>query len=208
MPSLKPSKSLAQITTSEAVCSQTNIIWQGEEGGIMFHIHDPDHIVLENLSMSWKNVDTKERLNILQTSSGKPSFMIYDGVYVYEMYQDKPKVKGFQLRGLSKNSKVIIRHLCGNIRITDSSQARILVNASYNVNLLLEGKDKMRNGFIGFLTRFTPDKPYTLYVRDNQSLVMSDYYGEQYAIFEGGENDPPGYVVIQGAKINCWGKIQ
>lgn len=189
--------------------SQTNIIWQGEEGGIMFHIHDPDHIVLENLSMGWKNVDTKEGLNILQTSSGKPSFMIYDGVYVYGMYQDKPGVKGLQLRGLSKDSTVIIRHLCGNIRITDSSQARILVNASYNGNLLLEGKDKMRNGFIGFLTRFTPDKPYTLYVRDNQSLVMSDYYveqGEQYAIFEGGENDPPGYVVIQGAKIHCWGK--
>ncbi|MGQ9520772.1 MAG: glycosyl hydrolase family 28-related protein [Candidatus Fervidibacter sp.] len=189
--------------------SQTNIIWQGEEEGIMFHIHDPNHIVLENLSMGWKNVDTKEGLNILQTSSGKPSLMIYDGVYVYGMYQDKPGVKGLQLRGLSKDSTVIIRHLCGNLRITDSSQACILVNASYNGNLLLEGKEKMRDGLIGFLTRFTPDKPYTLYIRDNQSLVMSDYYveqGEQYAIFEGGEDDPPGYVVIQGAKIHCWGK--
>jgi hypothetical protein len=45
----------------------------------------------------------------------------------------------------------------------------------------------------------------TVHVRDNQSLVMSDFYVEQsdrHLLLEGKPDDPPGHVTIQGAKIH------
>ena len=186
--------------------SQTNIIWKGEEMGVMFHVHDPDHVVLEHMGIG-QNPGT-ESIDILQTSSGKPSFIIYDGIYVYGMYRGNPFEKGIRMVGLSKNSTVLIRELTGNMRFTNCGQARILVNTSYYGNVVVEGKDKQRDGILGFLSRFSGEKPCTLYVKNNQNLVMSDYYvesAEQYAYFSGDIDDPPGRVVIQGAKLHCEG---
>ena len=184
--------------------SRSSLKWKGEDQGVMLQVQDPDHVILERLGFA----GGKAAVDILQTSSGKPSFMTYDGLTVYGMYQKDTSVRGFWLRGLGAESTVLIREINGNLRFTDSARARILVNTSYNGKVIVEGKDRQRDGILGFLSRFSGEKPWTLYVKDNQSLVMSDYYvegAEQFAIFEGSEDDPPGRVVIQGAKLHCAG---
>jgi hypothetical protein len=53
------------------------------------------------------------------------------------------------------------------------------------------------------MTRFNGGK-WDFIVKDNHSLVISDYYNESSKnifTFEGEEGDPPGRVVVQGAKI-------
>lgn len=184
--------------------SRTYVTWKGPERGVVFHVQDPDRVTLEHLAVR----RTTQAVDVLQTSTGGPSYMVYDGVYVFGMYQKNPWEKGLHLVGLSPDSTVLIRELTGNLQFTNCAQARVLVNTSYYANVIVEGKDKPRSGLIGFLSRFSGEKPCTLYVRDNQSLVMSDYYvesAEQYAYLEGANDDPPGRVVISGAKIHCAG---
>ncbi|MHB9023901.1 MAG: glycosyl hydrolase family 28-related protein [Armatimonadota bacterium] len=183
--------------------SRTFIRWKGADRDVVMHVQDPDRVTLEHMTIAG-NGDT----DVLQTGTGKPSSMVYDGIYVYGMYQKNPWQQGLHLVGLSKDSTVLIRELTGNMRFTNCAQARILVNTSYYGNVMVDGKDKRRDGILGFLSRFSGEKPCTLYVKDNQNLVMSDYYvesAEQYAYLEGADGDPPGRVVIQGAKIHCAG---
>lgn len=188
----------------------TNILWKGEEGGTVFHIKSPENIVVENLRIGWDipKSQLREGIDILQTSTpGKKSFILYEGICVYGMYQNDPGRGGLHLVNLSKDDRVVINHLCGNLTLRNCGNARILVNQSYNGNLIVEGKEKERKGFIGFLNRFTPDKPFTLYVKDNQSLVIGDYYVEQcegVAYIEGEPDAPAGKIVIQGAKFHWW----
>lgn len=184
--------------------SRTYIRWRGRGPEPVFHVEDPQRVILEQLAV----VSEGTGPDVLQTDSGQPSFMVYDSVYVYGMYRRNPWKHGLHLVGLGQGATVLIREITGSMRFTNSAEARILVNASYYGNVMVDGKDKRRSGILGFLSRFSGEKPCTLYVWDNQNLVMSDYYvesAEQYASIRGSADDPPGRVVIQGAKIHCKG---
>jgi hypothetical protein len=144
-------------------------------------------------------------IDVLQTSSGGPSFMTYDGVFVYGMYQKQPFRKGLWLRGLSKESTVLCPHLQGNLHLVDSSQATVLANTSYEGSIVVEGKDKRRDGFLGILTRLCTGSSFPLYLRDNHGIVASDFYIEQADngfMLEGAADDPPGRATIQGPKLH------
>jgi len=184
----------------------TRLVWKGAEGGTMIAVHDPQHVTLENLAVG--NHDAGQMSNaidILQTSSGKPSHMTYDGVFVYGMYQRKPLRKGLHLRGLGAEAVVVMPHVQGNLRVIDCARATILANCSYEGSVVVEGKDPRRDGFLGFQTRLSTITTHGLYLRDNHSIVMSDFYVEQADdgyVLEGSAGDPPGRAVIQGAKVD------
>lgn len=183
---------------------KTCLIWKGDPAGTMIAIKDPDHVVLENLNVGSHDAGAMiNQIDILQTSSGRPCDMTYDNVATYGYYQKKPEVKGLRLVGLPAGSTVHFRHLQGNTHFTDSAQATILVDSSYEGSITVEGKDKRRGGFLGFQMRLTTICTHAVYVRDNQNLVMTDSYVEQadncYS-FQGGPDDPPGRIVIQGPK--------
>jgi hypothetical protein len=144
-------------------------------------------------------------VDILQTGSGKASTMTYDNVSVYGMYQKEPFRKGLHLKGLGREATVVMPHVQGNIRIIDSAQATILLNNTYEGSLVVEGKDKQRTGFLGVLSRLGTTCTHALYVKNNHSLVAGDFYVEQADngfLFEGTEQDPPGRITIQGAKLH------
>ena len=185
--------------------SMSCLKWHGASNGVMVLVHDPDHITLENLSVGWERCGPSHGADILQTSSGRPSFMTYDCVHAGGMYQHDPENRGIRFSGLSGGSTVLIRQINANMRFTDCAQARILVNVGYYCNTIVEGKDKRRQGMLGFMTRWSGEKPCTLYVKDNQNLVVSDYYSESapnWISLQGSDDDPPGRVVIQGAKVD------
>jgi hypothetical protein len=183
------------------------LIWKGKAGGTTVHISDPDRLTLENISVGFPDYgrDLLNEADIIQTGSDKPSLMFYDHVYVYGMYEKQPLKQGLRFINMGKQDVVLMQHVNGNLRFIDSAQATILVNESYEGVVVLEGKDKKRDGFLGFLTRLTTASDPALIVKDNHSIVMSDFYVEQadsYIRLEGGAEPQSGRITIQGAKID------
>lgn len=186
---------------------RSGLLWKGPNNGTIMEVYDPDHVTIEQLAVG--NHDTalpmSNAIDILQVSTaGKPSFITYDDVSVYGMYMRDPFRKGLWLKGLSKSSTVRVRHVQGNIHLVDAAQATVLLGNSYEGSVVIEGKDKQRDGLTGILTRLGTSCTYALYVKDNHSLVASDFYIEQadngYSL-EGGPDDPPGRIVIQEPKL-------
>ena len=203
-------KQTIHITGSDYVVGgtgfNTRILWRGDEHGTMFLVHDPDRITLEHLNIGSHDVGAmKNDADILQTSSGKPSSVCYDDVHVFGKYDKQPDRKGLRFADLSETCVVHIRQIEGNIRFTDSAQAAVLADTSYEGSITVEGKDKRRGGFLGFQTRLCTSTPHALYVRDNHSFIASDFYVEQAEdglSIQGADGDPPGRVVLQGAKVH------
>ena len=185
---------------------RSSLVWRGPEGGTMVAVEDPQHVTLSNLAIG--NHDSGQMNNgidILQTSAGQPSFVTYENVYVFGMYQKQPDRKGLWLRGLGAGATVLIRHVQGNIHLVDSGAATILADTSYEGSVVVEGKGKDRGGIFGVLTRLGTSTTYPLLVRDNQNFVASDFYIEQAdngLSLQGGPDDPPGRVTFQGPKLH------
>jgi hypothetical protein len=185
---------------------RTCLRWKGPDGGTMVAVHDPQRVTLEHMGIG--NHDSgmmNNGIDVLQTGSGKPSSVAYDGVFVYGMYQKRPFRKGLWLRGLARGSTVVLRHLQGNLHLVDSAQGTVLAGVTYEGSIVVEGKARQRDGFLGVLTRLSTIATHALYLKDNQSIVASDFYIEQadngYRL-EGAADDPPGRVTVQSPKLD------
>ena len=185
---------------------RTCLRWKGPAGGTMVAVHDPQRITLEHMGIGNHDSGVMDNgIDVLQTGSGKPSSLAYDGVFVYGMYQKQPFRKGLWLRGLGAGSTVMLRHLQGNLHLVDSARATVLAGVSYEGSIIVEGKARQRDGFLGVLTRLSTIVTCGLYLKDNHGIVASDFYVEQadngYSL-EGAADDPPGRVTIQIPKLD------
>ena len=183
----------------------TRLIWKGAEGGVMLEVRDPRRVTLENLMVGSHDAGTmSNRIDIRQVGTGRPSHMTYDNVSVYGMYQKQPFRKGLWFTGLGSGDVVVMPHVQGNLRFVECARATVLANCSYEGSVVVEGKGHIRDGLLGFQTRLATVVDYGLYLRDSQSIVMSDFYVEQsdngYRL-EGSPGDPPGRATMQGAKV-------
>jgi len=184
----------------------TRLIWRGARGGTILAVHDPDRVRLEHVAIG--NHDSGAMTNaidILQTGSERPSRMTYDGVFVYGMYQKQPLRQGLHFRGLGAGAVVVLSHVQGNLRFVDSARATILAKTSFEGSVIVSGRDKRRDGFLGFGTRLATIVRHGLYLKDNHSVVMSDFYIEQADngfVFEGSAGCPAGRATLQGAKLH------
>ncbi|NHW87931.1 hypothetical protein, partial [Escherichia coli] len=68
------------------------------------------------------------------------------------MYQKKPLRKGLRFDNLSEKDVVVMPHVQGNLRFVNCGRATVLANCSYEGSVVVEGKDKARDGLIGFQT--------------------------------------------------------
>ena len=181
------------------------LIWHGPTGGSTVEVHDPDHITLENISIGHHdNAVGLNAADVLQTSSGKTSLMTYDRVSVFGMYENKPLEHGIRFVGLGHGDRVQIREVNGNLRFVDSAAATILLRLSYEGTILVEGKSTARDGFLGGAVHLGTVTDPAIWLKDNQSLVMSDLYVESSAHHTRLEGDaalPAGRLVLQGAKF-------
>ena len=139
--------------------------------------------------------------------TARPSRVTYDGVYVFGMYQKQPLRKGLLFTKLGENDVVIMPHVQGNLHFVNCGRATVLANCSYEGSVVVEGKDKARDGLLGFQTRLATIVTHGLYLRHNHSIVMSDFYVEQADngyLFEGAADDPPGRATLTGAKFHSF----
>ncbi|MBI5831472.1 MAG: hypothetical protein HZB16_04070 [Armatimonadetes bacterium] len=184
----------------------TRLVWRGAEGGTMISVKDPQRLVLEHLNVGSHDAGAMNNgIDIEQTGTGAPSRMTYDGVYVFGMYQKQPFRKGLVLRGLGPEATVVMPHVQGNQRLVDCARATILGKVSYEGSITVEGKATPRDGLIGYQTRLATLVSHVLYVRDSQSVVMSDFYVEQSEsgfVLEGQAGDPAGRVTISSPKVH------
>jgi hypothetical protein len=182
------------------------LTWRGPQDGTLMHVHDPQNITLEHFAPgNHLPGETENAIDVLQTSSGIPTRITYDGVYAFGMYQKRPLVKGTHLRGLGKNDVVVAHHIQGNLRLIESAQATVMFNCSYEGSIVVEGEQRQGDGFLGFMTRLATITTHGLYLRDNQSIVMTDFYVEQAndgIVLEGKAGQSPGRATIQGANVD------
>jgi len=169
----------------------------------LVQIEDPRKIILENVALYGGSGE--DSIDILQTGTSE-SRMHYERVWVSGMYSKKPSVGGLQVRNLGKGAVITGLHVNGNQHFIDSSRAMILMNTSFEGTLIVEGKEAVRDGLLGFMTRLATINTHGLDVRDSQNLVVSDYYVEsadRMMEFSGHPGDPAGRVTLQMAKSHC-----
>lgn len=186
----------------------TQLIWKGPEGGVITEVRDPQRVTLEDLMIGAHDAGAMNNgIDIHQLGSTNASRMTYDGVYVFGMYQKAPFRKGLRFTNLSEQDEVVMPHVQGNLRFVNCGRATVLANCSYEGSVVVEGRDKGRDGLLGFQTRLATIVSHGLYLRDNHSIVMSDFYVEQADngfLFEGAADDPPGRATISGAKFQSF----
>ena len=184
----------------------TRLVWKGPDNGVAMEVADPQDVTLQAFVVGHGDLGPQAlAADIRQTSSGGPSRITYDYVFAYGMYQKQPDRQGILFDKLSPRSLVYGLHTQGNLRFRDCERARFLFANSYEGTVSVSGAGKQRDGFLGFMMRLATITDPTVHVRDNQSLVMSDFYVEQsdrHLLLEGKPDDPPGHVTIQGAKIH------
>jgi len=186
---------------------RTCLLWTGAAGGNIIEVNDPQHVTLERMNVGSHDAGANmtNACDILQTGAAKSSFITYDGVTVYGMYDRQPFRKGLWLRDLGKGAVILVKHVEGNIHLVDAARATVLLGNSYEGSVVVEGKAKERDGFLGIITRLGTSCIYALYVKDNHSLVGSDFYIEQadngYSL-EGSPDDPPGRITLQAPKLH------
>jgi len=186
----------------------TELVWRGPAGNSpILHIHDVNNVRLENIAVGTSagaGVQTNG-VDIFQDGKTAGS-MTYDGVRVYGRYSHTPTVKGLRIEGLPAGSKVHLTKISGNTNFIDCSRAKILIDVSWDGAMTVGGgKELVRDGFLGCLTRLSTTNIYGLYVTDNQNLVMTDYYSESadaYWSISGLDGQPAGRVTIAGIKVH------
>lgn len=184
----------------------SRVVWRGPEDGVGLAVADPQNLTLEHFVIGHHDLGpVKCAADIRQTSSGGPSRICYDGVFVFGMYQKKPDQQGILFDRLSPQSLVHGIHVQGNLRFRDSARAKFLFAQSYEGTVSVAGKRPERDGLLGIMFRLTTIVAPSVWLRDNQSIVMSDLYSEQsdsYLRLEGAPTDPPGVATICGPKIH------
>ncbi|MBM3502024.1 MAG: hypothetical protein FJX74_25505, partial [Armatimonadetes bacterium] len=186
----------------------TRLLWRGPDGGTAIEVSDPQDITLADFTVGHHDSGPVNlACDIRQSSTGGPSRITYDGVFAYGMYQKQPDTQGILFDGLSPESVVHAIHVQGNLRFRNSARATILIANSYEGTVSIEGDRAERDGFLGFIMRLATLSAPTLHIRDNHSVVMSDFYNEQsdrHLVLEGKPGDPEGFVTIQGAKVHTF----
>ncbi|MHB9025186.1 MAG: glycosyl hydrolase family 28-related protein [Armatimonadota bacterium] len=179
----------------------TVLQWNGDSSSPTMAIEDPDHVIIENMNMCRSGVGG----SIVQSGSGVSSFVTYDGVFVSSSSNALPvQNEGLICDGLDEEAIVRIPCLVGNQHYIDCARATILASTSYYGTLVTEGTGVVRDGLLGFLTRFSGGQ-YNVNVKNNQNLVMSDYYSENSGTIlqlEGTSSDPAGRVTVQAGRLH------
>ncbi len=142
--------------------------------------------------------------DICQYPSKNGSRVTYHTVYVTGKYVEIPFHLGFRLENLAKHDTVQFDNIEGNVHSINSGAATILHRLGYEGTVWVKGD--ARGGFFGIMTRLATLSRYSIYVEDNQSLTVSDFYIEQAVpetlTFKGSPDKEPGRLTISCVKID------
>lgn len=176
----------------------SHLKWTGGNDGPMLAVKDPHHVTIEHLSMYQVS---KTVSNIRQTSEGGESSVYYDDLYVGVC---GPNGIGMQLVDLPEQATVRMGQVMGPVRLMDCGRANILGDI-HLMELTLSGAKLPKTGFAGFLYHNDAVHNYALEVKDNQDIVIANFYSEsnrRYLLAEGGNRSGTGRITIGAQKIS------
>jgi hypothetical protein len=185
------------------------LVWRGEVGRPIIEVSGVQNVTLANLAVGNHDFGPMNHGDDIRVNSmsGTPCRLTLDEVSGFGMYQRAPDKHGLHFDQLPPGSVVDAVHVQGNLRITGSDRALLLFRTSYEGTVTIEMPATSQEGLLGFLTRLATQSKPTLRVRDNRSVVMSDFYNEQsdqHLVFEGIPGQPQGAVTIQGPKMHMF----
>ncbi len=189
----------------------SRILWRGSEEEASIEIFNPDRLKIENLMVGHHDSGPAKNIADILVRDDKASSLNIEAVFVFGMYQKKPFERGILFQKLSKGTLVVLDRVNGNMRFSDCARATVFAPVSYEGSILIEGKNPDRDGFMGFQTRLCTIAEGALYLRDNHSIVMSDFYIEQCDSalhFSGTDALPQGRASIQSPKMHLSEKLR
>jgi hypothetical protein len=183
------------------------LVWRGVAGQPLIQVSGVQNVTLANMAVGHHDFGPMTHGDDLRVTSlaAAPCRLTLDKVFAFGMYQKAPDTHGIHFDQLAPGSLVDATDIQGNLRITGSDRARFLFRTSYEGTITIEKAATSDSGIVGFLTRLATQAKPSLRVRDNRSLVMSDFYNEQsdqLFVFEGAPGQPKGAVTIQGPKLH------
>ncbi len=179
--------------------------WTGSRDGVVVHVQDPRQVKLEYVEI--RGGENTGCCAIRQTGTGAGSNMRYEGISVPGAYiAYTPRPRGLELISLGRRDVVLMEgNNNGDLRITNCGRATILVSSLVASPIIIEGDERIRDGFIGFLAYMGLNVGDPLiHVKNNQNLVISDAYLEvtpgTHVALEGNPGEPAGAVTIMGTE--------
>ena len=168
----------------------SQIILSGKTPGTLLHIKNPSGLNISHLALGGPSKTTT-----LHQSGNKAGLVRYHNVFGY--HDDERKDVEMVFDQLTENIIVLSDLLDGRIRISNSSQATILLGNVLSVQMIIEG-DSQQTGFLGVLSRTSALEKFPLIIKDNQSLIMTDWYNEQtsHLLSMEGSLDKYGKVIL------------
>lgn len=168
----------------------SQVVWSGQLPGSVLQIHNPDGAAVEHMTFGGPT----GTVSLHQTGT-RPGSIKYHNVFGY--FDDERRNQVILLDRLPAGTVVQADHLDGRVVIRDSSQATILLGLLISVQLTVEGHSP-QSGFLGVLGRASALEDYPLVVRDNQSLVATDWYNEQsrHVALLGGRENVQGQIIL------------
>ncbi len=175
----------------------SQIVRTGFAAGPVISIEDPQGLLIEHLGAGGPSGST----TFLQ-HGGAPGAIFYRGVYGYDA--DESQRQSIRFDTLPAGMLVQSDHLDGRVMIHDSAAAHILLGFVPSTKMVLDGAVRP-SGFLGVLTRISALEDYSLEIKDNQSMVVSDWYNEQSAhLFKAsGDGFPAGRLTLDFSRAEA-----
>jgi len=174
------------------------LVWDGAAGGTMMRVRDPRDIRIANLQFTANSA----AVCLQQVSDGGASSVFYDVLYIANPYDPNPA--GMELIELPARARVRMGFVIMPLRIVDCGRATILADV-HLLPLSISGAKHPKTGLTGFLFHNDACHNYALEVKDNQDVVIANFYSEQnqrYLLAEGGERPGDGRITLGAQKMS------
>jgi hypothetical protein len=184
--------------TVESTGSGSGLAWKGDKDGVMVSLKNPRNITIAHMSCTGPETATFFK----QTGNDGNSSAYYNNLHLPTVY---PPTTGLELSELPSGTKVRIGLMTGGMRVVDSGQATV-IGAIKLGRTVIEGSKLPKTGFMGLLYHNDVHREFALTVKDNQDLVVGDFYCEQnprFLVCEGGNRKGSGHVTIGASKMSC-----
>ena len=183
---------------------QTILSWYGENDGVLLHVKSPKSLgIIDMHLMSMGN--RRSGKDLLHTGGGTDeSYTLYDNVRGYGFLVADPDSRGMHFEGLGAKDIVHSRCTYGNMIFNNCAAATILIDSHYEGTQHVRGANPDRSGIIAYQFALLEICNPCLWIEDNNSLVMTDFYNEQCTTlyrFEGNGTLPRGRISLGSIKV-------
>ncbi|MHB9024988.1 MAG: glycosyl hydrolase family 28-related protein [Armatimonadota bacterium] len=187
---------------------RTYISWGGGTTGNMIKVQDNPQVRIGQLRLIAPSDDTDSTYDAvsrisLDSTTGSTAFVVIDGVHTVASYTPHTRfVNGLKMNGLPEGALVVLEMFRGSVDILNCSRAQVLGNF-HTGKLRVRGATYGKTGFTGWNFFGGGHNDYDLWVRDNQDVVITDFYSENtdhIAYILGDSCTVTGRVTVQAIK--------